>query len=147
MIIGGVGVFAIAFEGKFGSAEAYWAGGWFAYVLALDTIGLIAVLVGWRKRGREVEAGYTLYNSIYAKNPDLYALDAMTLKVVAEPSVAWKSLSLDRMVAGFRGEDTYTPDDSWKAAGSNRAKVEDIAQQQHQSRKPGSTPSSDSSPE
>jgi hypothetical protein len=120
------GVLPIVFESNFGHAEAYWGGAWLAYVLVLTTMSLVMRLPGLRKSAAEVEAGYTVFNSIYVKNPDLFLLAAKTLEAAANPTVPWKSLAVARTVAGLRGEKTYLPDNSWKAIRLNQTRVREI---------------------
>jgi hypothetical protein len=87
-----------------------------------------------------------VYVSIYVKNPDLFLLTAKALRVAAEPTVPWKSLALDRTVAGFRGENSYLPDDSWKAIGPNQAALRQMARE-HEPNDSEGNPSADAAPD
>jgi hypothetical protein len=132
MPFGALPVIPIGFESDVGSAENWWGAGWLS--VALLVVGWAGVLSwrGYRRRGAEIEAGYTTSNAVYVKNPDLFLCDARTLEVVLAPTVAWRSLGDARLVAGFRHQATYLPDESRRAVPRNLdAVAHEYARQHH----------------
>lgn len=80
MLFGGFLVIPLAFESSFGSAENVYA----AVLLSLIGLGVIVgcglIVVGSRKRGRELAHGYTPKTDMYAEHPDLFLVDYRTLE-------------------------------------------------------------------
>jgi hypothetical protein len=130
MTFAGLGVIPIAFESDFGSAERLWGGVWLAVSFLLLAVGLVMVRLGYRRRGSEVQAGYTTEPSVFAANRDLYLLDSITGDVLLAPTLPWRSQETGRLVSSMRADQRFTADDTIAGLARARREIAHVAGEQ-----------------
>lgn len=84
-MLAALGIPPIAFESDMGSYEWLYALGFGAFAFVVSWVGCAVGLVAWRKRGREIEHGYTSSIKVAREDMDLFWVHPITLQVIRRP--------------------------------------------------------------